>query len=962
MRRLVGWGFLILFLSVGVHGLSYEYLNNNTLLHFNNSYDNYYINLTSGIQLTNVYPDYWTRNIWCVWYNRAGISNEICTDKTNMGMTVTTDNVSYINISGSRDVVMGSGKNIRYLTFKLVYSLLNESQNLSILNIVTNTGTNNLSGLTGFRWFITDIKISNDTTNDFLYINKTYYPFSVPFNATFTNLSNKKLLLGDGVTGDTLFLAWNATNYSVMTNQKNESVNVSWGDLLAGERKDVFFSWLDAGCSWSNVLDSPLTNPNITLYQTFYLRSNFSASGLLCPDSGQSYAEYLNSSVWYNLSYGSGNLSLNSPDAFNPDVVGIPKTTTSWRLQGDKAGEYQVRVRVNFNGGNGFTSAMNVTVNGFVGGVDCPNYLALASGVTLSATNTSCFNITGNNVKLNCAGNKIVGLQSVNTPQIISVGKRNVSVVNCEFNNVSNGFGFVNTNVSNISNILFNKSFFNYGITFNSYGLNFTNVSRAIVNNVTMENVVVNTSADCSASDFIFLSWYNSNDVNVSTLVMRNSSIQCGASGLAGSLLKYNNVNNSVLNALSSNLSRKFVLNINLGTNISVTNFVMDKSYVSPALSLTNLLNFSLVNANFSGNGTSMTVTICKQCVFDTLYYVGDKNNGDGVNRFNSLNQTSIQNVNVSGLHNDWWLLSSGIANFDVNLTNFSMVNVLGNTLNSYFLWISGNKYIVNNVTMRNLTYNVSGNGVVAFDSLTNTSVANMYVLNSTPLPISFIGTDTNLTIANLTMINDSSPQLFNSGASGVMILDSVFNRSDYGFDSANKAFITNISFSVRMNVSNSTGSPVGANIMTYDRYKNLYNSFRADSLSSYQVFTEYRQWGSSAYNGTGNCTNTTTMDCYSPYNFTAYNTSHVGTSTINKTNASFMTMNISFDICRPTAGSWNLSSVCIIEDVNLLTSAVNFILANKGDLYLYNAVLLMKNMTFIGNYTLTNSSLIMVS
>jgi len=45
--------------------IGYELLDNNKVVHIWNAHDDYYFNASSGIQFTNHFQEYWTRNIFC---------------------------------------------------------------------------------------------------------------------------------------------------------------------------------------------------------------------------------------------------------------------------------------------------------------------------------------------------------------------------------------------------------------------------------------------------------------------------------------------------------------------------------------------------------------------------------------------------------------------------------------------------------------------------------------------------------------------------------------------------------------------------------------------------------------------------------------------------------------------------------------------------------------------------------
>ena len=48
--------------------LGYELLDNGSVFHMWNNHDSYYFNRSNGIQFTNHYQEFWTRNIFCIGY------------------------------------------------------------------------------------------------------------------------------------------------------------------------------------------------------------------------------------------------------------------------------------------------------------------------------------------------------------------------------------------------------------------------------------------------------------------------------------------------------------------------------------------------------------------------------------------------------------------------------------------------------------------------------------------------------------------------------------------------------------------------------------------------------------------------------------------------------------------------------------------------------------------------------
>ena len=115
--------------------VGYVYLDNGKVIHFWNQEDDYYLNTTSGIQFSNFYQNYFTRNIFC---GGAKINNEwkyYCNDALPFMLNIATDNSTYINITAYNDTTI-QNKKLRML---MRYSLKRTDTNLTILGSLKNT-------------------------------------------------------------------------------------------------------------------------------------------------------------------------------------------------------------------------------------------------------------------------------------------------------------------------------------------------------------------------------------------------------------------------------------------------------------------------------------------------------------------------------------------------------------------------------------------------------------------------------------------------------------------------------------------------------------------------------------------------------------------------------------------------------------------------------------------------------
>ncbi|KKL46014.1 hypothetical protein LCGC14_2349880, partial [marine sediment metagenome] len=92
------------------NSIGYEFLNNGTVVHIWNTQDDYFFNKSSGIQFTNHYQDYWSRNIFCIGYYNGGTWNKIkCADELNdFNKNIITDNETYVNATLWKDISYGA--------------------------------------------------------------------------------------------------------------------------------------------------------------------------------------------------------------------------------------------------------------------------------------------------------------------------------------------------------------------------------------------------------------------------------------------------------------------------------------------------------------------------------------------------------------------------------------------------------------------------------------------------------------------------------------------------------------------------------------------------------------------------------------------------------------------------------------------------------------------------------------
>lgn len=188
--------------------VGYEYIDNETL-HFWNEIDDYYLNMTSGIQFSNHYDETWTHNIFCAGYKTAEW-NYLCTDDLPIELTVYSDNLTYVQINGTRTIQI-AGRNIG---MGIDYYLESNDLELKIT-----TGLRHLSGdpITtdlGFAWKVNQIKIDNNVENDRIFVNDTWYDLSDDLDLMFKNMTKQETRYNSTWNGDCPDYCLNLTTYN----------------------------------------------------------------------------------------------------------------------------------------------------------------------------------------------------------------------------------------------------------------------------------------------------------------------------------------------------------------------------------------------------------------------------------------------------------------------------------------------------------------------------------------------------------------------------------------------------------------------------------------------------------------------------------------------------------------------------------------------------------------------------
>lgn len=247
--------------------LGYELLDNNSVLHIWNIQDSYYFNTSSGIQFSNHYEEYWTRNVLMLGYYDGDKWNIIYrTDElSGFNKDITGITNESINATIWKDLSYGD------YDFRLAirYCLNVNDSDLTVIPYIKNLGIA-IPFTLGFGWELKDIQIKGTPENDYIKINKTSYYLNQTLDEKYTNLSfplynatNSTIgwtnpvfnLIENETTGSTkyLYLTWDKDlDYLVWVKNRAGQYNapvtlfIRVGTLAVDQEKYTEMHWYDS--------------------------------------------------------------------------------------------------------------------------------------------------------------------------------------------------------------------------------------------------------------------------------------------------------------------------------------------------------------------------------------------------------------------------------------------------------------------------------------------------------------------------------------------------------------------------------------------------------------------------------------------------------------------------------------------------------------------------------------------
>jgi len=239
--------------------IGYELLDDGDVLHMWNTYNSYYFDTDSGIQMTNHYDEYWSKNVMMLGYYNNDQWNLIYrTDElSGFNREVNTDNEDFVNATLWKDL------NYNGYDFRLAirYHLGLNDSDLTVIPYIKNLGEA-IPYTLGFGWEVKDIKIADTYENDRIRLyngtNWTSYLLNQSLDNEYTDMDQNTTFYLEGLNeGEyfrrTLYLKWNPDlDYLLRVKSRDGEYNapvtlfIKVGTLAEDQEKYTKLKWLDS--------------------------------------------------------------------------------------------------------------------------------------------------------------------------------------------------------------------------------------------------------------------------------------------------------------------------------------------------------------------------------------------------------------------------------------------------------------------------------------------------------------------------------------------------------------------------------------------------------------------------------------------------------------------------------------------------------------------------------------------
>lgn len=350
------------------HSIGIEEFNDTWELY--NDDDSYFINKSSGIQLTNHYNEYWTKNIFCGGRETGSGILYFCNDQlSGFTWTATTDNTTYAQIQGYQQVSWAGKKVDVYLTYRLGVNDTNLTLNMEFYNPGNKDITENL----WFKWVMKDIRINYTYTDNDYIIDGLRYDANETTNRTFTTLNETLFYAEHEPTKENLWYSWNESlTYNLTTQQEagqyNNPVSLQLltGPLLKGRTFTTTLYWKDAPGT-ANLEDGPGIADPLTIDENGIgiQQITFSNTAAAAGTWQNVSLNYTYGIITKNLPSGNVGLKIESIDLSSCNVTGVTcydNGDGSVKFLGTTSFTGAI-VKFNLRTGNNFTADTNYTIS-----------------------------------------------------------------------------------------------------------------------------------------------------------------------------------------------------------------------------------------------------------------------------------------------------------------------------------------------------------------------------------------------------------------------------------------------------------------------------------------------------------------------------------------------------------------------------------------------------------------------
>jgi len=909
----------------------------------NNSYNlPYFVNATSGFQVSNDPLGFWSHNTICLKASMvSGITTLYpvqCLDKLSWTWQNSTDNKTFANLTGV--ATWGIAKNYA-VKITMEYYINNTDRRIQMTPTIQNVG--NRSTTAWVIWRVHDIKINNSKYDNWVRIwNNTddtqdEYRLNDSLNLSFASLSRKSFYLHEGTDTNWVQTDWDSSTYQldIYNNgtEYNSIIDLSFyqGTMATtgatSKKTSSKMYWIDAICT-TTIYRYPTAQQNLYPNNIFTFYGWWEGVGT-CPSTRSCAARFANFTTYYNLA-STGNLSKSGLD-FNPQTWGNGEDFGgSWTVKGNDinppATPYLMKVTCD-------TTLDSATTNVNVSAIPPELCEQVSVNKTMTASKNVCFNITWSPLSsgyIDCKGYTMYGNSTGRG--IIIDGKNNISIRNCVMSNFT--YSMWANNSKNLQ--FYNNTIRDTNLTFNTskqsvIGFLIDNSTNITASNNSVVNMSIYRGGQPAAGGYGY-GWYSWNLTNVliQNFTAKNISGQYHSGGGEPEWYDYG-------------YGMIFSLN---NTNITLTGLnitQLSNGFIAQSGSICR--NFTLVNSTLTQLTENGVLAYCSMNISDLTINAS----GVGIGAGAGSTYLNISRVNISGSMKG--IYSSRGISLDANLENATIrdVNITNQSIGIH-LYQSSFNYIVN-VTINGTDECIFNRGYPDTDTNTTFDRVVCDYANTT-----YESVLVNLTtIANSTFYQQAKTKytIYSQGLS----YNTTFINTTANF--TNRTILAGDSYWVkwyaRINVTDRTGAALTATINVTDNVSNrAYNA--TASLTSYFLLNDTRYFNEAGKQNFNNYTISVNLSGYF-VNTTFYNFSYRD-ATINITLYSTDAIKPVLTFVYPTpANASNLSQTWIYVNMSADEPLSNADLNFNGTHYgmtAYNTSVWYKNVTGLldGNYT----------